>query len=53
MTGEEEADLRRGAQHVEDRQVLGAGNAEDMVDAFAAKAVDDRLRAGDHRVERF
>jgi hypothetical protein len=36
------------AQHVQDRQVHRAGNAEDMVDAFAPQAVDERLRASDH-----
>src|SRR5207248_5777098 len=48
VAGEHKADLRRRAQHVEDRQVHRAGDAEYVVDAFAAKAIDDRLRAGDH-----
>ncbi len=43
---QDEADLRRVAQRVEDREVLRAGNAEDVVDAFAQQSVDQRARAG-------
>ncbi len=47
MAGEDEADLRRGAQFVEDREILRAGDAEDVVDAFAQQAVDEGAGAGD------
>ena len=40
VAGQDEADLRRDAQFVEDGEVLCAGNAEDMIDAFAQQAVD-------------
>src|SRR5207253_4914982 len=48
MAREDEADLGRRAQHVEDRQVHRARDAEYVIDALAAKAIDDRLRACDH-----
>src|SRR5581483_9401085 len=43
-----EADLGRRAQHVEDRQVHGAGDAEDVVHALAAQAVHYGLCGADH-----
>ncbi len=45
---EDEADLRRVAQGVDHRQVLRAGDAEDVVDALAQERVHQRPRAG-HR----
>jgi hypothetical protein len=36
------------AQHVEDRQVHGAANAEDVIDPLPEKAIDERLRASGH-----
>ncbi|MNC87991.1 hypothetical protein D3C83_37710 [compost metagenome] len=47
MARQDEADLRRVAQRVEEREVLGAGYAEDVVDALAQQSVDQRARAGD------
>ena len=47
VAGQDEADLRRRAQFVEDGEVLRAGDAEDMIDAFAQQAIDQRAGAGD------
>jgi hypothetical protein len=47
VAGQDEADLRGDAQLIEDGEVQRAGDAEDMVDAFAQQAVDQRARAGD------
>ena len=45
---QDEADLGRGAQHVQDGQVHRARNTEHMVDAFPAQAIDDRLCTRNH-----
>src|SRR5262249_53955689 len=45
---EHEADLRRGAQYIQDRQVHGPGGAEHVIDAFPAKTIDQRLCRRSH-----
>jgi hypothetical protein len=46
VSGEDEADLRRFAQGIENREILRAGDAEHMIDAFAQQTVDEGARAG-------
>src|SRR6185295_17871748 len=43
---QDEADLRRLAQRIEDREVLRPGNAENVLDAFPQQRVDQRTGAG-------
>ena len=48
VAGEDEPDLRGGAQHIEDRQVHRARYAEHVVDSLPAEAIDNRLRTCNH-----
>jgi len=43
VAGDDGADVRRGVQRVEHRQVALAGDAEDLVDAVAAQGLDEDL----------